>query len=92
MNSKSLVMDSSFVLGLAGIFTLFIPNEILVAAGLPTTSPLPIFIQLFGALYFALALMNWMAKGKAIGGIYSRPVSMGNFTHFFIGTLILGNA
>ena len=33
--------------------------------------------------------MNWTAKDSAIGGIYARPVSLGNFAHFFSGTLIL---
>lgn len=33
--------------------------------------------------------MNWTAKDSAIGGIYARPVSLGNFAHFFIGTLLL---
>ena len=42
-----------------------------------------------GALYFGFALMNWSAKGSAIGGIYARPVSLGNFAHFFVSTLLL---
>ena len=33
--------------------------------------------------------MNWTAKDSARGGIYARPVSLGNFAHFFSGTLIL---
>jgi hypothetical protein len=41
------------------------------------------------ALYFALSLMNWLARSNAIGGIYSRPVSIGNFVHFFVGTITL---
>jgi hypothetical protein len=40
------------------------------------------------ALYFSFALMNWTAKDSASGGIYARPVSLGNFAHFFSGTLI----
>jgi hypothetical protein len=42
-----------------------------------------------GSLYFAFALVNWTAKDSAIGGIYARPVSLGNFAHFFSGALIL---
>jgi hypothetical protein len=33
--------------------------------------------------------MNWTAKDSAIGGIYARPVSLANFSHFFIGALLL---
>ena len=42
-----------------------------------------------GTLYFAFALLNWTAKDSAIGGIYARPVSLGNFAHFFAGALVL---
>ncbi len=46
-------------------------------------------VQLMGALYFSFALMNWTAKDSAIGGIYARPVSLANFSHFFSGVLLL---
>jgi hypothetical protein len=39
--------------------------------------------QACGALYLGFAILNWMAKDNLIGGIYSRPVAMGNFLHFF---------
>ena len=91
MNSKTLMIASSMILGLAGLITLFFPQELLAFLNLPIVKPLPVLIQLFGAFYFSFALINWMAKNNAIGGIYSRPLSIGNFSHFFIGTLILGN-
>ena len=37
-----------------------------------------------GALYLGFAMLNWMAKDNLIGGIYSRPVAIGNFAHYFI--------
>ncbi len=46
-------------------------------------------IQIVGALYFAFAMVNWTAKDSIMGGIYSRPVVIGNLTHFFMGTLTL---
>lgn len=50
-----------------------------------------IAIQLLGGAYIASALTNWTAKDKPIGGIYSRPLSIGNFVHFIVGTLVLLN-
>ena len=88
MNTKLLMTTSSLVLGLAGIFALFAPENVLAMLGVPIVNPLSVLIQLLGALYFSLALMNWTAKDSAIGGIYARPVSLGNFAHFFIGTLV----
>ena len=81
---------SSLLIALAGIFALFAPN-VLVAMlfGAPLANSLSVLIQLMGALYFSMALMNWTAKDSAIGGIYARPVSLANFAHFFSGTLLL---
>jgi hypothetical protein len=42
-----------------------------------------------GALYLGFAMLNWMAQGNIIGGIYSRPVAIGNLAHFTIGALTL---
>ena len=89
MNTKILMTTSSLVLGLAGLFALFAPENLLAMLGVPMVNPLSVLIQLMGALYFSIALMNWTAKDSIIGGIYARPVSLGNFAHFFIGTLLL---
>ena len=35
------------------------------------------------------AMLNWMAKGVIIGGIYSRPIVIANLAHFLIGDLEL---
>jgi hypothetical protein len=34
-------------------------------------------------------MLNWMAKDNAIGGIYSRPVALGNLLHFFAVAMAL---
>ena len=89
MNTNLLMTTSSLLLGLAGIFALFVPDVLLAMVGVPVANPLSVLIQLLGALYFSMALMNWTAKDSAIGGIYARPVSLANFAHFFVGTLLL---
>ena len=89
MNTKLLMTTSSLVLGLAGIFALFAPENLLAMLSVPMANPLSVLIQLLGALYFSFALMNWTAKDSIIGGIYACPISLGNFAHFFSGTLLL---
>ena len=89
MNTKTLMTLSSLTLAMAGIFTLFAPDVLLSALGVAVTAQLAVLVQLLGALYFSFALMNWTAKDSAIGGIYARPVSLANFSHFFAGTLLL---
>ena len=88
MNTKLLMTSSSLILGLAGILALFAPDALLSMLG-AAGKPLTVLVQLMGALYFSFALMNWTAKDSAIGGVYARPVSVGNFGHFFAGTLLL---
>src|SRR5215212_3185955 len=80
---------SSFVLGLAGLMLLFAPQEALAVLRVPLTTQLPVLVQLAGALYVSFSVMNWTAKDSVIGGIYARPISLANFAHFFIGTLLL---
>src|SRR5215216_5999808 len=89
MNTKILMTTTSLILGLAGLFTLFAPENVLAMLNVPAANSLALLVQLVGALYFSFALMNWTAKDSAIGGIYARPVSLGNFGHFFVGTLLL---
>lgn len=89
MNTRLLMLVTSILLGLAGIVASFAPQELLVALQVPVTLPLPVVIQLMGALYLAFALTNWAAKDSIIGGIYARPISLGNFAHFTVGALAL---
>ena len=89
MNTKVLMVASSLALGLAGIAASFAPSELLRAFGSPAVEPLPVLIQLLGGTYIGFAIMNWTAKDNIIGGIYSRPVSLGNSVLFLMGALAL---
>ena len=89
MNTKLLMTSSALILGLAGVFALFVPDVLLSTQGAAVTGNLSVMTQLMGALYFSFALMNWTTKDSLIGGIYARPVSLANFSHFFSGALLL---
>ncbi|HEX7176104.1 MAG TPA: hypothetical protein VF240_12660 [Pyrinomonadaceae bacterium] len=89
MNTKVLMVASSLALGLAGIAASFAPSEMLRAVGSPAVEPLPVLIQLLGGTYLGFAMTNWTAKDNIIGGIYSRPVSLGNSVLFLTGALAL---
>ena len=78
---------SAVILGVTGIILSFIPQE--VSHFFSMTGSTPIVFQILGALYFGFAMLNWTAKANLFGGIYSRPVATGNFTHFLIGGLAL---
>lgn len=92
MNTKVLMMASSIVMGVLGICFTFLPDEFLGFVDIKSSVINTLVVQIMGALYFAFAMQNWMAKGNLIGGIYSKPVAIGNFTHFVVGGLLLGKS
>lgn len=83
-------MASSVVMGLAGLAASFAPAELLGVLKVAPAEPLPVVVQLMGALYVAFALANWTAKDSLIGGIYARPLALGNCVHFLVAALALG--
>ena len=87
MNTKVVMTGCAVLLGLIGVVLSFLPQEAASLLGWPDTQP--ILLQLLGALYFSVAMMNWTAKANLIGGIYGKPIALGNFTHFVIGALAL---
>ena len=89
MNTRLLLASSAVVMGVAGIAASFLPQELLGLLGTEPAGALVLLIQLFGALLLAFSMVNWTAKGAAMGGIYGRPIALGNLTHFMIGALAL---
>ena len=52
-----------------------------------------LLIQMMGALYLGFAILNWTARGVLIGGIYARPLALGNFLHFaMVGVMLAREA
>lgn len=89
MNTRLLMRASAVFVGVLGASATFLPREILVRTG---TSPIGysvVLVQIAGALYLGFAMLNWMAQGNVIGGIYSRPIAIGNLAHFTIAALAL---
>ena len=89
MNTKLLMTVSALAMGITGIILSFLPHEVLGYFNATTTVSDPLILQILGALYFAFAMVNWTAKANLIGGIYARPIAIGNLTHFMVGSLAL---
>lgn len=87
--TRSLMIASALFLLLSSLAVAFAPAQLLALVGLSAEPPLPAFLMVMGGLYLGFAFLNWMAKGNMIGGIYSRPVAVGNFLHFLVGALTL---
>lgn len=89
MNTKLLMTATSIVLGLTGIVLSFLPKEVLIFIHEQPSPILTLMVQLMGALYFAFAILNWMAKDSLLGGIYGRYVVVANTTHCVIAAVTL---
>lgn len=80
---------SAVVLGVMGILLTFMAIEVAGYLMDNVSKTGQVLMQVLGALFFAFAMLNWMAKGSYIGGIYNRPIAIANFTHFLVGGLAL---
>lgn len=89
MNTKILMTISSFFLGSIGIIFSFLPKEIILFLNIDPNPVTLIFIQLLSSLYLGFAILNWMAKGTTIGGIYNKPIVIGNLMHFGVAAITL---
>ena len=92
MSSRLLLSVSAVVMGAAGMIGSFLPHELLKFLGVAPSGILPVMVQVLAALLFAFAMVNWTARGSLIGGIYNRPVAIGNLTHFVVGALAIVKA
>ena len=67
----------------------FFPQEFLTTFNEPASPLIMLILQLLGALYLGFGMLNWMTRNNLMGGIYSRPVAIGNFMHFLAAGLAL---
>lgn len=89
INTKLLMTASAAVTGVLGFGAMILPEELMSVLGAPTEGLSILPVKLLGSAYIGMALLNWMAREKLIGGIYSRPVAAGNFIHFFAAAIVL---
>lgn len=89
ISTKTLLVASTIFNGMVGLLTSFLPQELLQRNGL---SPSPInilLVQLLSAFYLGIAMINYLSKDAIIGGIYNRPILMGNIAYHGITSVIL---
>ncbi len=89
MNTKILMTSSAIFLIIIGVLLSFLPNEIADSLNVEPTIVTILFLKILSALYLGFGILNWMAKGTLIGGIYNRPIAIGNLMHFGVGAIAL---
>ena len=89
MKTKLLMTSSALFCGIIGILLLFLPNEIAEYLNVEPTIIIILFLKILSALYLGFGILNWTVKGSLIGGIYNRPIALGNLLHFVVGSIEL---
>jgi len=89
MNTKILMTTSAILLGVMGIIFSFFPDDIIAYLNNDANLISILFLQILSSLYLGFAIMNWMAKGSIIGGIYNKPIAIGNMMHFGVGAIAM---
>ena len=78
-----------FAVGGAGLFAADDLARLFDAGG---SKILALAIQLTGCGLLGFAALNWMSRGNRIGGIYARPIGIGNLLLFTTAGLTIGKA
>ncbi|MDJ0908399.1 MAG: hypothetical protein QNI99_04370 [Woeseiaceae bacterium] len=89
MRARMLMSVSAVLLALPGLAGSFLSEETLDFLGSDPDTVTIILVQITAALYMGFAILNWMARGSVLGGIYGRPVLLGNFLHFAVVATLL---
>ena len=89
MKTKFLMTSSALFCVIIGILLLFLPNEIAEYLNVEPTIITILFLKILSALYLGFGILNWTVKGSLIGGIYNRPIALGNLLHFVVGSIEL---
>lgn len=92
MHTKTILSASALFMGILGIGLSFLPDEIVSFFNMPPSKWTAVFLQMWGSIYLGFAMLNWMSKGVRIGGIFNKPLAVGNFMHFGAGGIALAKA
>jgi hypothetical protein len=90
MSSRVLMAASAVFLFGAGLLLNFAPQEIATLLGV--SGGRPTMLQILAGSLMGMGVINWMWKGHAVGGIYGRPIGLGNLLQFAVGAMGLGRA
>lgn len=89
LQTRILMSASAAFTGILGIAASFFSHEVLALIGASVETQTVTIVQVLGALYLGFAFLNWYLRGFVIGGIYNRPLALGNMLHFSVVAITL---
>ncbi len=80
---------SAMALGILGAILTFMPHEVTAFFKVENNQLNILTLQILGALYLGFAILNWMSKNNIIGGVFGKPLLIGNLIHFVVSAVAL---
>lgn len=88
--NKIIMITSGFLNGILGIVLTFMPQEIGGWLGMASQTGAEVLVlQLLGGALFGFGMINYMGRNAILGGIYGKPIILGNMVFHFIVALEL---
>lgn len=87
--TNTLMIISAIFLAISGFGFTFFPNEISTLLINDDNHFSILILQILGALYLGFSYINWMSKNSLIGGIYNKPLLIGNTLHFLTASMAM---
>lgn len=85
--ARKILVGSSLLLAVLGVGLLFFPEASADILSLPEESARALPLIAGGQL--GLAMLNWAGRGAVYGGVYGRPIVVGNFGNAVITSSVL---
>jgi len=89
---RQILSVAAIVLAVAGVAAMFAPDEIGRSLAPGSSAGGSLALQLAGSGLLGFACMDWMSRGVRIGGIYGRPLAIGNLVLCTTAALALAKA
>lgn len=87
--SGRLLSLAALVLAVCGVTFNFLPQETGARLGIGPSAGAVAMLELLGVALLGFAAVDWMSRGAPVGGIYGRPLALGNLLLFGAGGLSL---
>lgn len=88
--SKTVLITSAIFNGVLGILFTFLPQETCSFIGTAEQAEVDLIImQILGAALIGIAMTNYMSRGAVLGGIYGKPLLLGNLLYHVASGLAL---